>query len=139
MMEKTVDSSNGKSEPVTTTAAAAQDTKTMDDDKSAPPLPQKVEATLEDKEVAAPDNGAAKAGGQLEVDETAEAPWDETSQYVTGVKLAMVVACMCLSCFLMLIDTMVVSTVSSLSSESFRSSHDLVPYQQGLPKPSTAL
>lgn len=39
-------------------------------------------------------------------------PWDEKSQYLTGLKLVMVVSCMCLACFLMLIDTMVVSTVS---------------------------
>lgn len=39
-------------------------------------------------------------------------PLDEKSQYLTGLKLVMVVSCMCLACFLMLIDTMVVSTVS---------------------------
>lgn len=38
--------------------------------------------------------------------------FDERSQYVTGAKLAVVVGSMCLACFLMLIDTMVISTVS---------------------------
>lgn len=34
-------------------------------------------------------------------------------QYVTGIKLALVVASVALGCFLMLVDTMVISTVST--------------------------
>lgn len=40
--------------------------------------------------------------------------WDEASQYVTDLKLVTVIPCMCLSCFFMFIDTMVVSTVRNL-------------------------
>jgi hypothetical protein len=35
-------------------------------------------------------------------------------QYVTGYKLAIIIASVALSCFLMLLDTMIVSTVSPL-------------------------
>jgi hypothetical protein len=37
---------------------------------------------------------------------------DEGAKYITGYKLAIVVACVALSCFLMLLDTMIISTVS---------------------------
>jgi hypothetical protein len=36
---------------------------------------------------------------------------DGTTQYVTGYKLAIVIASIALSCFLMLLDTMIISTV----------------------------
>ncbi|RYP66871.1 hypothetical protein DL769_005903 [Monosporascus sp. CRB-8-3] len=52
-------------------------------------------------------------------------PWDEASQYVTGVKLVTVVACMCLACFLMLIDTMVVSTAIPRITDEFHSLADV--------------
>jgi hypothetical protein len=37
----------------------------------------------------------------------------DTNEYVTGFKLAIVVASVALACFLMLVDTMVISTASS--------------------------
>ncbi|KAK4224401.1 major facilitator superfamily domain-containing protein [Podospora fimiseda] len=51
--------------------------------------------------------------------------WDETSQYLTGVKLVMVVSCMCLACFLMLVDTMVVSTAIPRIIDDFDSLADI--------------
>jgi hypothetical protein len=41
-----------------------------------------------------------------------EKPRDTEIEYVTGYKLAIIVACVALSCFLMLLDTMIISTVS---------------------------
>ncbi|KAK4665413.1 hypothetical protein QC763_401570 [Podospora pseudopauciseta] len=52
-------------------------------------------------------------------------PWDEKSQYLTGLKLVMVVSCMCLACFLMLIDTMVVSTAIPRITDEFNSLADI--------------
>jgi hypothetical protein len=43
---------------------------------------------------------------------------DAGTEYVTGFKLAVVVASVSLSCFLMLLDTMVVSTVITSCSPS---------------------
>lgn len=37
---------------------------------------------------------------------------DDGGEYVTGYKLAIIVASIALSCFLMLLDTMIISTVS---------------------------
>lgn len=37
---------------------------------------------------------------------------NDSTEYVTGFKLALVVASVALACFLMLLDTMVISTVS---------------------------
>lgn len=37
---------------------------------------------------------------------------DDTNTYVTGHKLVVLVACVAMACFLVLIDTMVISTVS---------------------------
>lgn len=43
--------------------------------------------------------------------ETTKVEEKEESQYVTGVKLGVIVASVALACFLMLVDTMVISTV----------------------------
>lgn len=40
----------------------------------------------------------------------------DTDQYVTGLKLAIIVSSVALACFLMLVDTMVISTVSQTPS-----------------------
>lgn len=45
---------------------------------------------------------------------------DISNEYVTGIKLALIVASVALACFLMLLDTMVVSTVSNPFIEPFR-------------------
>lgn len=41
-----------------------------------------------------------------------DTPLDDTPIYVTGFKLALVVACLAMACFLVLMDTMIISTVS---------------------------
>lgn len=47
----------------------------------------------------------------------AEQTCDDQRVYVTGFKLGIVVSSICLSCFLMLLDTMVISTVRCPSSQ----------------------
>ena len=48
---------------------------------------------------------------------------DDTGEYVTGIKLAIIVASVALACFLMLLDTMVISTVSTLTIKIDLPSH----------------
>ncbi len=47
-----------------------------------------------------------------------DAPTDASNHYVVGWKLAIIVAGVALACFLMLIDTMIISTVSKLYRHS---------------------
>ncbi|KAI1150240.1 major facilitator superfamily domain-containing protein [Nemania diffusa] len=50
---------------------------------------------------------------------------NENSAYVTGPKLALLVACITMSCFLVLIDTMVVSTAIPKITDEFKSLPDV--------------
>jgi hypothetical protein len=113
MMKTIADRDNGTSELVVTTTAheTAHEAKTTFDEIRAtekPPFSQEKGAISRQTEVA---NADHVSPATLRVEEPAET-WDEKSQYLTGFKLVTVIACMCLACFLMLIDTMVVSTVS---------------------------
>ncbi|KAI0407026.1 major facilitator superfamily domain-containing protein [Xylaria palmicola] len=54
-----------------------------------------------------------------------EAVVDAESQYVTGIKLATIIATLILACFLMLIDTMVISTAIPRITDEFKSLTDV--------------
>jgi hypothetical protein len=62
------------------------------------------------------DSGADRTMSQKTNDEShIESEQNVEVEYITGYKLAVVVACVALSCFLMLLDTMIISTVSRMS------------------------
>ncbi|KAK4116025.1 MFS general substrate transporter [Canariomyces notabilis] len=114
------------SEPVVTTTApkTAHGSKATLDEVRAreqPTFSQKKEALPRQTEVA---NADHLSPATREVAEPAET-WDEKSEYLTGFKLAMVIACMCLACCLMLIDTMVVSTAIPRITDEFHSLADV--------------
>jgi hypothetical protein len=48
-------------------------------------------------------------------------PQDIDIEYVTGYKLAIVVVCVALSCFLMLLDAMIISTVNWVPARTMQS------------------
>ncbi|KAI1463637.1 major facilitator superfamily domain-containing protein [Daldinia caldariorum] len=50
---------------------------------------------------------------------------DNSNQYVTGIKLALIVASVTLACFLMLLDTMIVSTAIPRITDTFNSLPDV--------------
>lgn len=56
---------------------------------------------------------------------------DNPNEYVTGIKLVLIVASVALACFLMLLDTMVVSTVSKLFAELPRGVYSLTRWPKG--------
>ncbi|RYP40399.1 hypothetical protein DL767_001754 [Monosporascus sp. MG133] len=64
----------------------------------------------------------------------AEQEQETESEYVTGYKLAVVVASVALSCFLMLLDTMVISTAIPRITDTF---HSLTDVGCAAPQPLT--
>jgi hypothetical protein len=65
-----------------------------------PEITTKVPPHNIDSEVSQPEKPAVSLGTDSDI------------QYVTGLKLVMIVASVAMACFLMLVDTMVISTVS---------------------------
>lgn len=55
-------------------------------------------------------------------------------QYVTGIKLVLVVTSVALACFLMLVDTMVISTVSTPAPMARTVSTDISLWYQAIPR-----
>ncbi|KAI1800663.1 efflux pump [Daldinia bambusicola] len=68
--------------------------------------------------------GTAEVGSK-EDEGTLEIHHDNSTQYVTGIKLALIVASVTLACFLMLLDTMVVSTAIPRITDTFNSLPDV--------------
>ncbi|KAK3329998.1 major facilitator superfamily domain-containing protein [Apodospora peruviana] len=98
------------------------------------------------------EHSAVNAVGEKQAASTAlpKCPQDETSatvakddgqnyEYVTGFKLAIIVASVALACFLMLVDTMVISTAIPRITDEFRSLTDVgwyaSAYQFGIAAP----
>ncbi|KAK4158685.1 major facilitator superfamily domain-containing protein [Cladorrhinum sp. PSN259] len=92
-----------------------------DTDKAGPPEtvrddPSGPESSSETKTV-----GSSPPKTNKDYDKNKEKTWDETSQYLMGPKLAMMVCSMCLACFLVLLDTMIVSTAIPRITEDWSS------------------
>lgn len=81
--------------------------------RSSPPSSEAVEST---EKPSSPTAGSSPSPDKQSVQAVEpEATPDGTGDYVTGLKLVLVVAGVALACFLMLIDTMIISTVHTES------------------------
>ncbi|KJZ69763.1 hypothetical protein HIM_10846 [Hirsutella minnesotensis 3608] len=82
--------------------------------------------------------GFAAKAPNADVTETKPLPSEEP-QYIHGFRLAIIVACMALACFLMLVDTMVISTAIPHITDEFQSLTDIgwyaSAYQFGISAP----
>jgi hypothetical protein len=112
--------------------ASADDSIAATNDKQTP-IP-----TLLVKEQALPELDTSQNGSRPTEDTAGDSQGCEP-EYVTGVKLVLVVASVALACFLMLVDTMVISTAIPQITDQFHSLPDVgwyaSAYQFGIAAP----
>lgn len=75
-------------------------------------LPGPARPRTSEKSSADASNTEASIPGPKEAGPSVEAGLANGPEYVTGFKLALVIGSLALACFLMLLDTMIISTVS---------------------------